>query len=189
MIDPQAHEFVDTKAPADGDLRYRLVAAEDINDLQVVESNAIDTIRIPDRVHRDFFALQFVGKIRIGRPGNYTFYLNSDDGSRLTLNGSTLIENDGLHTAQVMWRSVKLPSGLHDIELQYFEHGGQTALELMWSSDDMPKSQIPSGAFSSLQYRYYQGMWWYLPFNKTVAVSEIVTVKAAAGSVGGGDSR
>ena len=43
---------------------------------------------------RDAFALMFTGHIRIEKPGQYTFFISSDDGSRFYIDGELLIDND-----------------------------------------------------------------------------------------------
>src|SRR5206468_4016977 len=48
----------------------------------------------------DTFASRHTGVVKVDNAGNYTFYLSSDDGSRLWLDGQLLINNDGLHALQ-----------------------------------------------------------------------------------------
>jgi M6 family metalloprotease-like protein len=97
----------------------------------------------------DNFALQFTGYIQIPATGNYTFYLKSDDGSRFTLDGQSLITNDGLHDDQTELNgAVGLQSGLHPIVVDYFEGGGGESLTLSWQSDKgLAKQVIPATAF------------------------------------------
>jgi hypothetical protein len=45
----------------------------------------------------DSFALRFRGYLRVEKAGTYAFQLGSDDGSRLFLNGRTVIDLDGQH--------------------------------------------------------------------------------------------
>jgi len=46
---------------------------------------------------KDKFAVRFTGEIAIEKNGTYTFYLASDDGSRLLIDGAEVIDNDGIH--------------------------------------------------------------------------------------------
>jgi hexosaminidase len=57
--------------------------------------------------------------------GTYTFHLASDDGSSLSLNGVTLIDNDGLHGMREKRSTVVLAKGSHRFILSYFQqkHG------------------------------------------------------------------
>jgi len=45
----------------------------------------------------DNFAVRFTGKIAIRENGWYTFYLISDEGSRLSVNDGVVVDNDGIH--------------------------------------------------------------------------------------------
>ena len=48
----------------------------------------------------DFFYIRWTGKIRIPKDGNYTFTLESDDGSRLFIDGKQIIDHNGLHAME-----------------------------------------------------------------------------------------
>jgi len=43
------------------------------------------------------FALRFTGKINIPKNGKYSFFLSSDDGSKLSINGKEVVDHDGIH--------------------------------------------------------------------------------------------
>jgi len=45
----------------------------------------------------DRFAAEWDANIIINRPGEYRFYTRSDDGSRLYVDNSKVVENWGLH--------------------------------------------------------------------------------------------
>ena len=49
------------------------------------------------RKRDDQFALRFEGALSIDAEGEYTFWLKSDDGSRLTIDGKVVVDNDGIH--------------------------------------------------------------------------------------------
>lgn len=68
-----------------------------------------------------WFAVDYQGKIYIRHPGVYRFRLVSDDGSKLYIDGLTVIDNDrglGVWTDQ---KAVKLSGGMHRIRLSYFQ--------------------------------------------------------------------
>ncbi|MDP2106589.1 MAG: PA14 domain-containing protein, partial [Desulfobulbaceae bacterium] len=48
----------------------------------------------------DYFAARWTGSIRADVEGDYTFFINSDDGSRLYIDGNLVIDNDGVHGAR-----------------------------------------------------------------------------------------
>lgn len=69
----------------------------------------------------DHFAIQFEGYIRIPTDGIYTFYTYSDDGSRLYLHDTLVVDNDGSHSARRRNGYVALQKGLVPIRVDYFE--------------------------------------------------------------------
>jgi Ca2+-binding RTX toxin-like protein len=84
----------------------------------------------------DFFAARFTGDLHIGTAGNYTFFLTSDDGSMLSINGETVVDNDGLQAAFERSATVYLEAGSHDIDVRFFENQGDEVLELDWAGPD-----------------------------------------------------
>ncbi len=85
---------------------------------------------------QDRFAARYEGVLVVETPGTYKFSLASDDGSRLVLDGATLIDNDGLHPTRVLSAEVELEAGLHPIEIRYFENTGGQTLALSWAGPD-----------------------------------------------------
>ncbi len=107
---------------------------------------------------KDHFGIVFRAKLEAPSDGNYKFKLSSDDGTRLIVDGETVIDHDGIHGTSGKDGSVTLKKGAHDLELQYFEGGGQEMLALSWSgpgfkdlalSDNAPRKnnsrKSPSG--------------------------------------------
>ncbi|RYZ67899.1 MAG: hypothetical protein EOP09_10290, partial [Proteobacteria bacterium] len=81
--------------------------------------------------------------------GEYQFRLRSDDGSMLYINGTTVVDNNGLHQAEAREGSMTLTAGSHDFVLDYYQGpANRIALELFWlvpgSSDFLI---VPSSAF------------------------------------------
>jgi hypothetical protein len=69
----------------------------------------------------EWFALDYTGHFYIRKPGKYHFTLLSDDGSKLYIDGRTIIKNDGLHGTVRVDGSVNLKGGLHTIRISYFQ--------------------------------------------------------------------
>jgi hypothetical protein len=74
---------------------------------------------ITDRI--EWFALAYTGKFGIHQAGQYTFALNSDDGSRLYIDGNLVVNNDGIHPPSMEEASVFMPTGNHTIRVEYFQ--------------------------------------------------------------------
>jgi hypothetical protein len=69
----------------------------------------------------EWFAIRYAGAFRISAAGDYTFRLSSDDGSKLTIDGKVVIDNDTLHPPKDARGTVKLAAGDHQMVLEYFQ--------------------------------------------------------------------
>ncbi len=68
-----------------------------------------------------WFAIDYNGRFWIEKPGVYGFGLTSDDGSKLYIDGSLKINNDGLHLPQTVTAKLNLRGGIHTIRVSYFQ--------------------------------------------------------------------
>ncbi|PQA86461.1 cadherin domain-containing protein [Hyphococcus luteus] len=84
----------------------------------------------------DYFAAKYEGQVMVGEGGAYTFSMASDDGSMLFIDGEPVLDNDGLHSTRTRTVTVDLDEGAHDIEVRYFENGGEATLQLSWAGPD-----------------------------------------------------
>ncbi|SPE43103.1 PA14 domain protein [Candidatus Sulfopaludibacter sp. SbA3] len=69
----------------------------------------------------EWFAIDYNGRFWIQDPGKYNFYLMSDDGSKLYIDGKTVINNDGVHASIERTGAVTLKAGIHHIRVSYFQ--------------------------------------------------------------------
>jgi len=106
------------------------------------------SLDVPQKEKSDQFALRFAGSLSIDDPGEYRFYLASDDGSRLYLDGKLLINHDGLHGMSQKYGDAKLTRGQHQLLLTYFDNGGGDGLNLKWRGPGISKQPIPAERFS-----------------------------------------
>ncbi len=96
---------------------------------------------------RDHYALRFTGFLEVPQEGLYTFYTSSDDGSRLRINGETVVDNDGLHGARRHSGRVRLKKGLHAVEVTFFEQSGDESLEVSWEVPGLARQVVPKEAW------------------------------------------
>lgn len=117
--------------------------SDSVNDLRLakpVKSGECSTISLNDSTRSLNFGLEFEGFFKATKDAVYTFYLTSDDGSKLWMDGNTLIDNDGLHGDVEKWNRIALKKGLHRIKLAFAQAGGAATLRLLYSTgDEMPK--------------------------------------------------
>ncbi len=83
----------------------------------------------------DRFGAYFDGNLWIGAAGLFTFYLGSDDGSMLSIDGVDLIDNDGLHGHTELQAETWLEPGWHRVVVRFFENYGGASVFLDWSSE------------------------------------------------------
>ena len=69
----------------------------------------------------EWFALDYEGSIYVPVAGEYGFRLESDDGSKLYLDGALVVDNDGVHAMNEMAGAVTLRQGDHRLRLSYFQ--------------------------------------------------------------------
>ncbi|MCX6144028.1 MAG: family 20 glycosylhydrolase [Ignavibacteriales bacterium] len=89
------------------------------------------------------YGFQFKCLIDLPSDGDYTFFLGSDDGSKLFLDDKLLINNDGLHGTTELNGKSTLTRGKHKLEVWYFQSGGASDLFVSLEGPGMPKQQIP----------------------------------------------
>jgi len=93
------------------------------------------------------FAIDYQGFIKIQKEGVYTFYLSSDDGSKMYLGDDLAIDHDGLHGSSIKNATFALGTGLHSIRICFFERTGGNSLELKWKTGNTAPVPIPAEAF------------------------------------------
>src|SRR5207253_2591405 len=79
---------------------------------------------------QDNFGADITGNINVAADGDYSFTLTSDDGSQLYIDGNLVVDDGGLHGPQAQSNSVFLTAGVHTLEVQFFEAGGSSGVDL-----------------------------------------------------------
>jgi alpha-L-fucosidase len=97
------------------------------------------------------FALRYRGYLRVPATGVYHFSLTSDDGSRMWIGETPLIDNDGPHGEKEASAPVALEAGWHPITVGMFQATGGLELQLSWSGPGFAKARVPAGALGRLQ--------------------------------------
>jgi putative heme-binding domain-containing protein len=94
----------------------------------------------------DAFATRQTASIFIPTTGTYTFYVSSDDGSRIYIDGQLVVNNDGLHGNVERGSEIRLNAGLHQIVVTYFDNGGGDGLVVSWQGPGIKKQVIKGGS-------------------------------------------
>jgi hypothetical protein len=94
---------------------------------------------------REFsFGFVFTGTLKVPADGEYTFYLDSDDGSRLTVDGKVAIEYDGIHgEGNEHSFKLKLKQGRVPIRVDYFQGPtGEKGLSVAWEGPELKRRSL-----------------------------------------------
>jgi len=140
------------KAPAGRGLAFEYFEGrfEELPDFSALKAARTGTCVRPDisaANDKDDFALRFRGFVRIPETGVVVFYVNSDDGTKLSVAGKEIVVNDGVHGMTEEKAEIALEAGWHPFELLYFQGRGGLGLELSWQGPGIKKGPVPAGAF------------------------------------------
>ena len=94
------------------------------------------------------FGLRFQGALTVPADGDYTFSLNSDDGSQLYLDGKRLVDVDGEHPPTERSAKTRLTAGPHGFVLLFFQNGAGYELNLRWEGPGFARREIGPEAFT-----------------------------------------
>lgn len=96
-------------------------------------------------VGSDNFSVRWTGQVRPLYTETYTFHTVSDDGVRLWVNGTQVINNWTDHPATENGGSIALVAGQHyDIRMEFYERSGGAVARLSWSSPSQSRQIIPA---------------------------------------------
>lgn len=102
----------------------------------------------------DGVCARITGFIKLDQAGRYLFATQSNDGVRVTIDNSEIIEDDGVHTDQFSGNAeVTVPEpGWYALQVLYFERKNTSTLELHWQPPDKQQFEIvPAEAFAHLK--------------------------------------
>jgi hypothetical protein len=95
---------------------------------------------------KDNYAIRFSGSINIVEEAEYELCLHSDDGSQLLLEGTLVVDNDGVLEAPAeSCELVYLAAGEYMLEIRYFQVSGPLlALHMAWAINGGDKVIVPT---------------------------------------------
>lgn len=86
----------------------------------------------------------FDGYVSIAAADYYTFSVESDDGSKLYVGDTLLINNDGLHGMAEVTGSIGLNPGLHRVRVEFFEAGSGAGCIVRLGGSSSSRVVIPA---------------------------------------------
>jgi hypothetical protein len=96
-----------------------------------------------------YYSVRWTGEVMPPVSGMYSFYTLSDDGVRLWVNGTLIIDNWTGHSEMQDLGTIPLTAGQRAmIRLDYQQRGGDAVIGLDWSAPGLPREIIPPSALS-----------------------------------------
>ena len=99
---------------------------------------------LSEGIPQEQVAVVFESYLEAQEAGKYTFFTNSDDGSKLYVNGIQIVDNDGDHGVMERSGSLELAKGKHLVRVEFFNGGGGYHLDVKYKGPNIPKQIIPA---------------------------------------------
>ncbi len=116
----------------------------DFNSITPVKTGTTNSFDISVANRSYAYSINFVGYINVPVDGQYTFYTNSDDGSKLYIDNVLVVNNDAIQAATERSGVVGLQAGFHAITVGYFQQLGDNVLSVSYSGPSISKQIIPN---------------------------------------------
>lgn len=102
----------------------------DFSKMKAVKTGVTNQLGLEEIVPREeHFAVVLEGYVDIPETGMQTFFLNTDDGSKLYINDELIVDHDGDHSAIKKMGQIILAAGKHKLRIEYFQGGGGKFLQ------------------------------------------------------------
>jgi hypothetical protein len=101
-------------------------------------------------INSDYFSVRWTGELEAAFSEPYTFYVTTDDGARLWLDGQEIISAWWpQEPTQYQSKTIQLTAGQrYSIRMEWYEDAVGAVAKLSWQSLRTPKQIIPAGALS-----------------------------------------
>jgi hypothetical protein len=130
------------------DLASPVQKLPDFKPLKLKHAAVSDGVNLARAGTGNHFALKLEGWLSVPETGVYTFYLSSDDGSRLLLGDEVVVDNDGVHGMRERVGSIALEAGQHPVAVHYFQYDRLLGLKLEYAGPKIARRQVPAAAFT-----------------------------------------
>jgi hypothetical protein len=95
-------------------------------------------------ITNDNFSARWIGSVMPQYSETYKFYATADDGVRVWVNGTLIIDAWKDQSATTYTGNISLLANhKYTIRVEYYEHSGVASISLKWSSSSTPKEIIP----------------------------------------------
>jgi alpha-L-fucosidase len=108
-----------------------------------VKTGELPNIEFSPRKQEEHFGFMYEGFIRVPQDGVYKFFTASDDGSRLYIGDTLVVDNDRLHGMMERQGVVALSEGFHPLRVTFFEKTGEDDLKVYIQHQRNAKQLLP----------------------------------------------
>jgi alpha-mannosidase len=116
----------------------------DFDTVALVKTFRADAVALPAIAREEDFGLTLRGYIEVPTDGLYQFFISSDDGSKLHISDSLVVDNDGLHGSGDVAGEIALKAGVHALAIDMFQSKGGRDLTLSWRGPGFEKTPVPN---------------------------------------------
>ena len=144
-------QLVPHEATAVNDLKPGLAAAyyegewqklPAFDSLEAKETFVADSISLPTMARAEDFGLTFAGYFLAPAEGLYEFAISSDDGSKVFVGDSLVVDNDGLHGGGDVVGQIALKPGYHRLYIPMFQCKGGRELDVHVSGPGLARERL-----------------------------------------------
>jgi len=117
-------------------------SVHDLDSLKPKSSGIMTSFKLEPRDEVNVFGYIYSGYLLVPTDGIYTFYIESNDGSKLYIGGEELINNDGGHSAKEESGKIALRAGEYPFVVKYFQMGAGKMLRVSWEGPGIEKKDV-----------------------------------------------
>jgi hexosaminidase len=118
-------------------------SADDVRQGEPVRAGTMPEVGLRGDERPEQYGVRLTGFVRVPADALYTFHLSSDDGAKLRIDGELVVDHDGQHDVTEKSGQIALRTGVHQMEVVFFQAGGGAALQLRVSAPRVAKRPVP----------------------------------------------
>lgn len=111
---------------------------------KLVGKGTMDNFHVDKAPIEDYYGYEFNAYLYIPEDGYYRFFMDSDDGAKLILDGELFINLDVRYLREKTGANIGLAKGFHEVKVLYYENYAGQKLDIEMASLNMPWQKIPA---------------------------------------------
>jgi hypothetical protein len=147
------HEATSLKSPKQGvtykyyEYEGKIKSVDQLKDTSIskfIKQGTLKNFSLKPMQRNDFFGIEYNTWIKIPKDAIYKFYAYSDDGSKVFIDDTLVVDNDGSHSTQRADGKIALKAGYHKMKVLYFESYMSENIEIGISARENTEMPIPN---------------------------------------------